>query len=349
MKPVRILIVDDSAVLRQLLREIVQSDPRFVVAAESASGEDALARLDEAAPDAVTLDVEMPGLSGLEVLARLRRRRPRLPVVMFSHLTERGSRATLEALCLGASDYTPKPTPSEGLDAARAAIRTQLIPKLLALVKNGSSDASPVPLSPLAKPRHRPELLAIGASTGGPNALSQLLKGLGKNFPIPIVMVQHMPPMFTQWLAERLTRESNFNVREGEAGGALDPGLAWLAPGNRHLVVNLSGARPRVDVTEDRPENSCRPSVDVLFRSVAALGPRALGLVLTGMGQDGLKGAQALHDAGAPVWAQDQATSVIWGMPGAVARAGLAEEVLPLDQLAARVRVRLGLEEEERL
>jgi two-component system, chemotaxis family, protein-glutamate methylesterase/glutaminase len=188
----------------------------------------------------------------------------------------------------------------------------------------------------------RPEILAIGVSTGGPNALSALLPGLSRNFPVPIVIVQHMPPLFTRLLAERLAALWAFPAREGEAGALLRPGEIWLAPGGFHMEIAKATDGVRLRTHEGPAENSCRPAVDVLFRSVAQVfGPRSLAVVLTGMGQDGLRGCECIREAGGQVLAQDEASSVVWGMPGAVSQAGLAEKVLPLDELAAEINRRV--------
>lgn len=341
--------VDDSAVLRRLLVETLENDSDVAVAT-APDGKAGLSLVLAQKPDVVILDIEMPGINGLELLKELRRRFPRLPIVMYSHLTERGSRSTLEALCLGATDYVPKPPEGNGLEDARRHIRTVLLPRLHALheeehrrLREAAVARAPRPTRPRSAGRGAPLLLAVGASTGGPNALVRFLTGLGSDFSLPTVIAQHMPPLFTTLLAERLTRETPIVVREGESRGPLRPGQAWLAPGDRHLVVQKTTEGLRVDLLDAPPVNSCRPSVDVLFKSVAdAAGERAIVVVLTGMGHDGLEGVRALRERGALILVQDEPTSVVWGMPGAVAQSGLADAVLPLDALAAEVRRRTG-------
>jgi two-component system chemotaxis response regulator CheB len=360
---IRILVVDDAIVFRRLVSDELARDPALEVVGTAANGRIALARMSQVNPDLVILDVEMPELDGLATLAELRRTYPRLPVIMFSALTERGAEATLDALALGATDYFTKPTSAGGPEASLAVIREQLIPKIKTLCmcegrltgsrfigsRTDKSEADKSPLaprpSPLA-PRSSPgpvEVVAIGASTGGPNALAEIFTRLPADFPVPLVMVQHMPPMFTRLLAERLSAQYALRVQEGCSGGVLQPGRAWIAPGDYHLSVVRNGTQVRLLVHQDPPENSCRPAVDVLLRSVArAFGPNALAVILTGMGQDGLRGCEAVREAGGQILAQDEATSVVWGMPGYVARAGLADRVLPLsliaDEILRRVR-----------
>jgi len=343
---IRVLIVDDSAVIRRAVAGELAADPALEVVGTAANGLIALAKLTQLVPDLVVLDVEMPELDGLATLREIRRTHPKLPVIMFSAVTERGAAATLDALALGATDYFAKPT-AGGLDASLRVIREQLIPEIKALCARPAAVPQP-PASFGAPPAtDRVDVVAVAASTGGPNALADLFDGLPADFPVPVVIVQHMPPVFTRQLAERLSARFALRVEEGRAGGALAPGHAWIAPGDYHLVVARDAAGVRVAVNQEPAENSCRPAADVLFRSIAKVfGPAALGVVLTGMGQDGLRGCEAIRAAGGRVVVQDEATSVVWGMPGAVARAGLADRVLPLAQIAAEIvrRVRVGRE-----
>lgn len=343
MPPIRVLIVDDSAVFRRAVAGELASDPAIEVAGTAANGRIALDKLTQVAPDLVVLDVEMPELDGLATLRELRKTHPKLPVIMFSAVTERGAAATLDALALGATDYFPKPS-AGGLDASLRVIREELIPEIKALCTRPATLPPPPPQG-AAPPTGRIDVVAVAASTGGPNALADVFAGLPADFPVPVVIAQHMPPMFTRQLAERLSARFAVRVEEGRAGGPLAPGHAWIAPGDYHLVVVRYAAGVRVALNQEPPENSCRPAADVLFRSVARVyGPAALGVVLTGMGQDGLRGCEAIRAAGGRVIVQDEATSVVWGMPGAVARAGHAERVLPLAQLAPEItrRVRVG-------
>jgi two-component system, chemotaxis family, protein-glutamate methylesterase/glutaminase len=357
MGKIRILIVDDSVVVRRMVADLLSGDPALQVVGTAPNGRIALAKLPQVNPDLVLLDVEMPEMNGLETLAALRKAYPRLPVIMFSRFTQRGASVTLEALTLGASDYVTMP---ESVRAAQAVpeLREELIFKIKELcpqdqaVGNTSCAATlgPArvpPLSALGINRaQRVEIVALGASTGGPNALATLLSALPADCPVPIVIVQHMPATFTRLLAERLASRAALAVSEGILGHALYPGRAWLAPGDYHMeLMRDTQEAVRLRLHQGPPENSCRPSVDVLFRSVAeTYGAGTLAVVLTGMGQDGLRGCERIRDVGGQVLAQDEATSVVWGMPGLVARAGLADQVLPLDQLAPEIvrRMRKG-------
>jgi two-component system, chemotaxis family, protein-glutamate methylesterase/glutaminase len=300
----------------------------------------------------VTLDVEMPGMSGLEVLAEIRTHYPDLPVLMLSSYTERGAAVTLEALALGASDYLGKPAGFSNPEEAGAYLRDQLVPKVKALCANRAGrEISPLVAHPVSLqmrqvlgpfPSERVDILAVGVSTGGPNALAKVLAELPRDFPVPIVVVQHMPPVFTRLLADRLSDTSPLRVREAIVEGVLEPGSVWLARGDYHLLVERAGKQLRVNINQEPPENSCRPAVDVLFRSVAQVfGARSLAVVLTGMGRDGLGGCEEIRAAGGQVLVQDEATSVVWGMPGFVANAGLAHAVLPLHEIPAEIERRV--------
>jgi two-component system chemotaxis response regulator CheB len=345
MPKIRVLVVDDSVVFRRLVSDELARDPELEVAGTAANGRIALAKLGQVSPDLVILDLAMPEMDGLQALKELRKTYPRLPVIMFSSLTERGAEATLDALALGATDYFTKPTDAGGLDGSLRVIREQMVPMIKALC---------APLRQKAMPSgataHGPaagkarsvtgsvRVLAIGASTGGPNALSEVFTKLPADFPVPILIVQHMPPMFTRLLAERLSAQSAIRVQEATTGSLLKPGDAWVAPGDYHMIVVRDGLEHRVLVHQDPPENSCRPAVDVLLRSVAqSFGADSLTVILTGMGQDGLRGCEAIRAAGGQILAQDEATSVVWGMPGYVAGAGLADRVLPLALIGSEI------------
>jgi two-component system, chemotaxis family, protein-glutamate methylesterase/glutaminase len=307
-------------------------------------------------PDLITLDIDMPEMDGLAALRELRKTYPKLPVIMFSTLTERGAAATLDALALGANDYVTKPSNVGSATAALERIREELIPKIKAHcphVSLSSSATTSWPRPAAAATRWRSpepqrteapaEIVAIGVSTGGPNALAEVIPQLPASLPVPVVIVQHMPPIFTKLLAERLAAKSQIHVAEGRPGEVLEPGWAWLAPGDFHMAVQRTKGGVQLITHRDPPENSCRPSVDVLFRSVAEVfGPGVLGVVMTGMGQDGLRGSERIREAGGLVLVQDEATSVVWGMPGFVAQAGLAEKVLPLDRIAAEMVLRVS-------
>jgi two-component system chemotaxis response regulator CheB len=340
MNRIRVLIVDDSVAIRSVLRQMISSEPDLEVAGVAANGKIAVEMLDQVSPDLVTLDIEMPEMDGLQTLSAIRETHPHLPVVMFSTLTERAAVATLQALALGASDYVTKPAnarPGQGLHV----IREQLMPKIRVLCRKERI------LLPVARPSSAPfaeiTAIAIGASTGGPNALSAVLPLLPSSLPVPVFVVQHMPPIFTRFLAERLDRECKLPVRELTDGDLVVPGQVSIAPGDYHMTLQKEAAAVRLRTTQSVPENSCRPSVDVLFRSVACVyGSGALAVILTGMGQDGFRGCQAIREHGGTVLAQDEASSVVWGMPGYVANAGLAHRVLPLDQIAGEISRRVA-------
>lgn len=352
MRKIRILVVDDSVVIRRMVADALTADPALEVAGSAANGRIALSKIPQINPDLITMDIEMPEMDGLEALRELRKTYPKLPVIMFSTLTERGAAATLDALAYGANDYVTKPSNVGSATAALERIREQLIPKikahcpLAAAISLKPAAGLPTPAAaarPLPKfePRSAAapaEIVAIGVSTGGPNALAEVIPQFPASLPVPVVIVQHMPPVFTKLLAERLSARSHIRVEEGQPGQILEPGRAWVAPGDYHMAVERGKTGVHLITHQQPPENSVRPAVDVLFRSVAEVyGPRALGVVMTGMGQDGLRGSECIREAGGRVLAQDEATSVVWGMPGFVAQAGLAEKVLPLNQIAAEI------------
>jgi len=341
---IRVLVVDDSVVMRRLLAEAISSDYECEVAGFAANGQVALSLLDRVAPDVMTLDVEMPVLDGLATLKAMRGRGHAPHVIMVSTLTERGGAATVEALALGASDYVTKPTSSGDYKSARERMEAALLPKIKALCRKQRLRPTQAAHQPHADVCCRKsrfdgaiDIVAIGCSTGGPNALAEVLSHLPSGFPTPVVIVQHMPPAFTRFLAQRLTTLCPLPVREAVENEPLAPGEIWIAPGGHHLTLGRAGKDVRMRITNTPPENSCRPSVDVLFRSVAQVYRGALGVVMTGMGQDGLLGCEALSEAGAAIIAQDEASSVVWGMPGFVARAGLADSVVPLDEIADHI------------
>jgi two-component system, chemotaxis family, protein-glutamate methylesterase/glutaminase len=344
MSRTRILVVDDSALVRKLVVDLLSSEPDFEVTGTASNGRIALARIRECRPDLITLDVEMPEMDGLQTLKILRETQPSIPVLMLSSLTERGASATLDSLLLGARDYVAKPSGLVPWGEATRALRDELIQKIRALRSRERRPSAPALPAGRPAPARAPRALVVGASTGGPNALAQLLTGMPSAPPFSVLIVQHMPPIFTRMLADRLSDRSGLDVREAEDGEPLRAGVVRVAPGGLHLEVVPSLPAPRLRVHQGMPENSCRPSVDVLFRSAAmTLGAGALGIVLTGMGQDGLLGCEALREAGARVLAQDEASSVVWGMPGAVVRAGLADGVLTPEQLRDEVLRRASL------
>jgi len=358
MPKIRVLVVDDSVVVRRMVSDALCVDPQLEVVGTAANGKIALARIPQVNPDVIILDVEMPEMDGLETLRRVRQTHLFLPVIMFSTLTHRGAAATLDALSLGANDYVTKPANVGSAHQALEQIRAELIPK----IKMFCAKAAGLEFAAVARPVRpaassdkasvapirraaRVEIVAIGVSTGGPNALSELVPEFPADFSVPIVIVQHMPPVFTKLLAERLEVRANIKVEEGAPGQGVKAGHAFIAPGNFHMIVQREERTVRIQTNQDPPENSCRPAVDVLFRSVAdTYGAGALAVVMTGMGQDGLRGSERIREAGGQVFVQDQATSVVWGMPGFVANAGLADKILPLHELGTEIvhKVRAG-------
>lgn len=344
MSRIRVLVVDDAVVVRKLLTTVIDEDPDLEVVGIAANGAIALGKIEQLKPDIVTLDVEMPEMDGISTLRAIRQRDRSLPVIMFSTLTERGATATLEALALGASDYVTKPANVGSVDAAMDAVRRELIPKIKAFCRRNVPPPPPPPLRVKVVPAPatgRCELVAIGSSTGGPNALSTVLGQLPAGFDKPIVIAQHMPAVFTRYLAQRLDGYSRIRVREAEHGDLLEPGLALVAPGDHHMSLRRTSAGVSVVLDQSAPVNFCRPAVDVLFRSAADVyGGDVLAVVLTGMGHDGRDGCAVLKQRGATVIVQDQASSVVWGMPGAVHQSGLADAALPLDDVGAAITQR---------
>jgi two-component system chemotaxis response regulator CheB len=351
MKPdaIRVLIVEDSVVVRQMVSDALGSDPDIQVVGAVPNGKVALEKLAELKPDLLTLDIEMPEMGGLEMLAELGRRGQRLPVIMFSTVTERGARATLDALARGASDYVCKPSGQRSIAATLERIRSELIPKIHGLKRKRTPAAlSGAPSRPVANASAslpagaswptaaaRVQAVVIAVSTGGPSALADLIPALPRELPVPILIVQHMPPVFTQVLAERLAGVSQVKVREARPRARIEPGVVYIAPGDYHMRVAGSAREAWLIMDQGPAENGCRPSADPLFQSAAATyGDALLALVLTGVGHDGTKGAEAVRRAGGTVWAQDEATSIAWGMPSSVVDAKLAQRVLPLAHIS---------------
>ena len=324
MRKIRVLIVDDSVVVRRLVADIVSEDPDLEVAGVAANGRLALAKIERVNPDVITLDIEMPELDGIATLKEIRKRNARIPVIMFSTMTKRGAEATLDALAAGASDYVTKPSNVGRLSDALQRVRDELVPKIkgLCAARFGRSTSTPVvPLRPAQGPVPAAKfraggaqirVIAIGVSTGGPNALDRVLPRLPGDLGVPILIVQHMPPLFTKFLADRLQAKCAIEVREGEPGGVVEPGLAWLARGGCHMIVQRAAGEVRVALNHGAMENSVRPAVDPLFRSVVEIyGDAVLGVIMTGMGRDGLRGCEQIRDAGGQVLVQDEASSVV--------------------------------------
>lgn len=366
-KKIKVLVVDDSAVMRKIISGALSKEPLIDVVGFAANGFQAIEKVRSLNPDVVTLDIEMPEMDGLSALKEIRKENRRLPIIMFSTLTHKGAQAAVMALTAGASDYVGKPTTSAGsIEGAFKVLENELIPKIVGLAKRvgqtkklSHADTGSTPLaltspgqskpltstgmsakalSNLVVPNKPINAVCIGVSTGGPMALMQIFGRIQNPLPVPIFIVQHMPPTFTALLAARLSTVGATTVQEAQEGGVAESGNAYIAPGGFHMTLGGIGARTTMHLNTDPPENSCRPAVDVLFRSAASrYGSGLLAIVLTGMGYDGLKGCQTIVLNGGQVIAQDEETSVIWGMPGAVAEQKLADVLLPIDRIADEV------------
>jgi len=348
---IRVMVVDDSAIVRGFMTRILEETHGISVVATCSNGQTAVQQAARLALDVIVLDIEMPVMDGLTAVPKILQANPSVRIVMASTLTQRNATVSLDAMALGAADYIPKPS-TAGI-STHSDFRRELIEKVFALGKARAASApqaSPVKTVPVAartpspavqlRPNNRvaPEVLVIGSSTGGPQALMTLVQHLPSSFRMPIVIAQHMPATFTTVLAQHIGRAAKRHCKEATHNDALEPGSIYLAPGGYHLEL----ARFRTDVltrlNQAPPENFCRPSVNPLFRSAAQVyGANVLAVMLTGMGHDGLDGTQALAKAGAHVVAQDEASSVVWGMPGAIATAGLCNAVLPLNEIAAHL------------
>jgi two-component system, chemotaxis family, protein-glutamate methylesterase/glutaminase len=338
---VRVLVVDDSVVMRRVIARTLERHPSIAQTDFAGDGAAALAKITTRRPDVVVLDLEMPVLDGFETLKELRRTDAQLPVVLFSSLDERVAAATLEACSLGATDFVVKPRGS-GLVEAEDYVRDNLTPLVIALASARPQHPA-APSVSACDPAARVDAVVIGTSTGGPDALTKMVGALPTDLPVPVLVVQHMPPMFTRLLAERLHRLGGLPVREAAHGDLVTPGTVYVAPGNRHLQVARVAGQVRVVLGDGPPQNSCRPAADVLFCSaVDVYGGRTLAVVLTGMGHDGLRGAGAVRAAGGQVLVQDPATALINSMPGSVLDAGLAQAALPLEPLARELVRRVG-------
>ena len=338
------LVVDDSVVIRRLVTEALSQDPQIEVVGTASHGGLAMQRIPQLAPDVITLDVEMPEMDGLETLRRLRRQYPKIRVIMLSSLTAQGAATTLDALALGASDYLPKLTGQASAGMSVAALRAGLAPKVKQFfsLEPVPREAFSAPLRSWAAARPR-SAVVIGVSTGGPTALAEIIPQFPAGFSLPVLIVQHMPPMFTRLLAERLGAQTKLRVEEAATGSEVEPGKILIAPGNYHMRLQRTAQAIVTTLDQEPPENSCRPAVDVMFRSAAEIwGGGSVAVVLTGMGQDGLHGVETLKALGAYVIAQDEPSSVVWGMPGFVARAGLADAVLPLREVVPEILKQTG-------
>jgi two-component system, chemotaxis family, protein-glutamate methylesterase/glutaminase len=343
MKPIRMVVIDDSKAVRKIISAAIDLDPDIEIVGEAGDGREGAELVRQLRPDVVTVDIEMPVMDGLECVSQIRQFDRAVPLIMFSSLTTSGSRAVMEALARGATDYQLKPSGVDGYSDAIARLRVELVPKVKALGQMAAPQRPTVaPAPPARGPRPgrvRPiEAIVLASSTGGPSALEVVLSGLDRSIDVPILIVQHIPPMFSAILAERLNNTCHLTVQEAENGTKMRRGTVYIAPGGFHMRVKRVDREVVITTDEGAPVNSCRPAADILFQSAAPVfRDAALGVVLTGMGQDGLNGARDLVNEGVQVIVQDEASSVVWGMPGFVHRAGLAAETVPLPDMAATI------------
>jgi two-component system chemotaxis response regulator CheB len=358
MGPIKALVIDDTIVYRKIVGDVLKDMPGVEVIGTANNGKIALSKIRTLKPDLITLDIEMPEVNGIEVLEELRGMENPPLVIMLSTLTQKGSEMTIKALELGAFDFLPKP--EDGKMADNLLKVKQAIEPIIRLIKRRRGKpvgtASPVtvpsrPAAPRPAPRkpaapkarvHRTksEIIGIGISTGGPNALTRMIPMLPAAFKVPVLIVQHMPPMFTASLATSLNNKSNLEVREAQDGDVVAPGRVLIAPGGKQMkiVAGADGLTRKIKITDDPPENSCKPSVDYLFRSIAHhyVG-RATGVIMTGMGSDGAKGLVEMKNNGSIVIAQDEASCTVFGMPKAPIENGIADIIAPLDRIAEEI------------
>lgn len=362
--PIRVMLCDDSSVMRRLIVSTVKTVPNILVVSEAVDGRDAINKLPSVRPDVVIMDIKMPVMDGIEAVREIRKADRKLPVIMFSSLTSEGADATMDAVSAGANDFATKPLEVGHIGKAVEHLRTELIPKIYQwggrpeprkpnratlpstpAARGQSTDAANGNANPAGTPAAgkkalfpTAEAIGIGVSTGGPQVLSAIVAALPKQLPGPIFIVQHMPAAFTGLLAERLAAEQGHRVYEAKNNTQVQPGDIVIAPGDYHMTVSRKGSVVTTHLNQNAPENSCRPSVDPLFRSLAeSYGNKCLGVILTGMGKDGTQGVAALREQGAKILVQDKNTSVVWGMPGNVVQAGLADAVVPRDQIASEI------------
>lgn len=354
--PIRVLVVDDAVAVRRLMTMLFQSEPELELAGIAQDGIVALEKIALLKPDIISLDLAMPNMDGLTMLREMRDRGIDVPVIMFSTLTHHGAKETIEGLALGAADYVTKPTHYDNPMDALEAVRAELVPRIKAIVRSaqraaemtaspapaatgpGAPAATSGPTTPGGARGGKIEAIVIGSSTGGPNALAEVIGRLPGNLRVPVLVAQHMPPVYTTYLAQRLDSLSALSVREAVHGEPVASGIVYIAPGDHHLTLRPTAAGATISLEQTAPVNHCRPSVDVLFRGAASVwGKHTLAVVLTGMGHDGRDGAAELRALGSQILVQDEETSVVWGMPGAVHDAGLADEVLPIDKIAAAI------------
>ena len=360
----KVLIVDDTIVYRKIVSDVLAEIPFVEVVGSAHNGKAALARITALKPDLLTLDIEMPEMNGIKVLEELQRRGSNVGAVMLSTLTSEGGELTMKALELGAFDFITKPSAGT-MSENRQAIKDALAPILKGFMRSHSIHSilygktpaktfkkfvpTPTPSKPIDQPhrirkpsviKSRSEIVAIGISTGGPKALAEMLPQLPNNIGVPILIVQHMPPVFTQSLAHSLNLKCQIQIKEAAHGESIEPNIAYIAPGGKHMKIEAgsNGKKRVIKITDDPPENSCKPSVDYLFRSVADhyVG-RATGVIMTGMGSDGTKGLQQMKESGATIIAQNEATCVVFGMPKIPIESGLADIVAPLNRIASEI------------
>ncbi|QDU58012.1 protein-glutamate methylesterase/protein-glutamine glutaminase [Aeoliella mucimassa] len=357
--PIRMLVVDDSALYRKFVSQVLEADERIDVVGTAVNGRVALEKIESLKPDLITLDLEMPELDGLGVLKHLQQQKSSVGAIVLSALSAEGATATTRALDAGAFDFALKPSSSSPA-ASIAELEHSLIPKVHAYAESKARRASRLhTASHVDAPRvvpnttidasklsgNKPRVVAIGVSTGGPKALMQLIPSLPGDFPVPIVLVQHMPPMFTKTLADELNRHSRLTVVEATHGEAIKPGTVYIAPGGKHMKLIRQGFSTTVVITDEPPEKNCKPSVDYMLRSVASIyGGDSLTAILTGMGDDGAEGCQLLKKRGGTVIAQSEASCVVYGMPRQIVEHGLADCVVPLDQIGEQLVKLVGQE-----
>jgi len=357
---IKVMLVDDSAIVRGLVARILAEDPLITVAAQASNGEQAIATLARTPVDVVVLDIEMPVMDGLTALPGILRAVPGIKVIMLSSLTQRGATVTFQALKAGAADYIPKPSASSDMTGT-GGFKRELIDKIKSLAARrlrplppapGAAPAPPRPAIPaaatlttaVAPPAGAVEVLVIGSSTGGPQALFDIAAKLrGVQPRMPILITQHMPPTFTSILAEHIASASGLPAAEGVHGQKIETGRIYVAPGGKHMLVEKRGSDRFIKISDDPPENFCKPAVDPLFRSIAAAyGAKVVAIVLTGMGSDGAKGGAIIAQGGGLLYAQDEATCVVYGMPAATAHTGLCKAILPLPEIAILIRRTVG-------
>ena len=341
---IKILLCDDSAILRRLTKQALSGDKRMEVIDEAANGREALNLLAKNIPDVVVLDVEMPVMDGVDTLREIRRKHRDLPVIMFSSVTQgRASEATVDALAAGANDFVTKPSSVGSLQNALQQVGKDLCEKILTFVAKSKTTTSVKnnlrnPVNDRLLKSAKIEVVGIGSSTGGPAALATVIEHLPASISVPVLITQHMPASFIGPLANRLSQVSGHKVRPAVAGEPLVPGEILIAPGDRHLCLLQRSGQVQTVLDEGPPVNSCRPAVDCMFQSIATcFGRRSLGVVLTGMGKDGRDGALAIKREGGVVFAQDESSSVVYGMPREVVQAGAADKVVPILDMGVEI------------